>query len=113
MNRFKAIPVDIYRATIYFIHSDLNTMQLAHSKLFDGELPYISDRCEGGCFGVKLGSKNPTAIWVTDEKHLVHEIIHAVFFLLEDAGMVLSLETSEAYAYLSGYLYKKCKECYE
>jgi hypothetical protein len=44
----------------------------------------------------------PILIWVKDIKKmstLVHEILHAVFFILDDRGVILSEESEETYTY--------------
>jgi hypothetical protein len=63
-----------------------------------------------GCYLMRfrISAKSP------DFKNtLAHEMFHLVFKILDRAGMKLTNESQEAFAYLQGYLveqiYKRCK----
>jgi len=44
-----------------------------------------------------------------EDVHIVHECMHLVYWTLDDAGIILSDETQEAYCYLMGYLFTEVK----
>lgn len=56
-------------------------------------------------------------VTIEGEAVLLHEINHAVFYMLDNLGMEHTQESDEAYAYLSEYLYieimTKFEESYE
>lgn len=52
----------------------------------------------------------PVVIWIRDIKNiatLVHELMHAVFFIFRDRGIVLTRESEEAYTYTTAHLLRK------
>lgn len=56
---------------------------------------------------IRMYESKTTPVWFGN---LAHEIFHAVEFILERAGMKLTLDSDEAYAYLIGYLTRKIHE---
>lgn len=50
---------------------------------------------------IALGSQETVADYLNT---LTHEIFHAVFYILEHRGLKLTVDSQEAYAYLSGYI---------
>lgn len=63
-------------------------------------LSVISD----GSFRLKIRDSRKSANLLNS---IVHETNHLTFFILDRAGMNLCLETTEAYAYLNGYLFEE------
>ena len=110
MISFKRIELGVYNEVIYFIDSDPITMIEAHNKLFDDPIDKDYAGYGGGCFNSKLNGKDMVVIWVEDKKHIPHEAMHATQIIMKYVGIPLCDETSEAYAYLLGYIVDKCKD---
>lgn len=59
--------------------------------------------------------RGPLAIWFSDKRRsrredrqiVVHEVVHLATHILLTAGIGLSNQTDEAYAYYQGYLYNE------
>jgi hypothetical protein len=100
----RAIHVPIYNRNIqlHITHASFNAALKEHAPEAH-ECDFHLGRC------VMSGKTNMILIgWFNQRKGtLVHELAHAVFFILETAGVNVNADDSEAYCYLLDYL---CKE---
>jgi hypothetical protein len=63
---------------------------------------------EGYCITRPQRGEVYVGVFVGAASTLVHELTHAVFWILESVGVPLTGECSEASAYLMGHLYEEC-----
>ena len=124
-NYSKIIPIDLYCRDILFIFGDKVYLQKSirkyHTQEQTDELMKVFDNVDEHTQGrtVLNFCNNAFIVWqphlpqsVFDMQFLVHEIFHATKALLENAGISLSDESEEAYAYLIGYITKKVLESF-
>ena len=75
-----------------------------------GMAPLIRDtsKCVGFCSTNFEQQEVYVGVFTGEASVLVHELIHACTNILEDVGIPLTGEASEAMAYLMGHLYEHC-----
>lgn len=102
----KTIRVELYEQQVYFTKSRKEMNKVFPDDPVDGE--GIARRCvnkESGFTAFFIG------VFDGDLSTLAHECTHISFFLLEHVGVdVKPGEPNEAFAYLTGYLFKKLRD---
>ncbi len=116
-NKIFNIDLQIYPSTITVIFGNINQLRKSIVNVENGEIDktikkYFNDK---ECYGAKtiflkgdviIHFRNATLENLYD--FIPHESLHAVEFIFENIGMgSLSRDTSEAYAYLLGYITKE------
>jgi hypothetical protein len=106
MNKFRHFYIDIYGLNLYFIkcekHYFIKKTLIEFNKIVPPDINgsgAFCGICE--CTGV---------IWVDDWEILHHEVFHAVCWIMRIAGIPLSGDTEDAYAYLMDYLLRRIRK---
>ena len=80
--------------------------------MFGCDAPKKSRSCTGKFEVYKKGDIEIGVIWLSEKAgmgHLVHECLHCTYYFMQDAGLFLSDNSEEAYAYLIQHIFKKTK----
>lgn len=114
------IPLKIFPAEILFSfnETDKELIRTIKSIGFGNDAPVETLKLCDSCFGRCVKFQNGLVVLrlrdfpesSTDFGRLQHEIFHAVYFVLHDIDVTLSVESNEVFAYLTQYL---TEEIYE
>lgn len=103
----KIIKLPLYKTQVgYFYQPDLKKAR-RKIKTWTGQ-EYDNEASDGLCF-TKEG--HAPFIWFKkkDPGLIAHEVIHAAWFVLEDAGIEIGPKNHEALTYLVGFLIRNIK----
>lgn len=106
MNKWRHFYIDIYGVNLYFIKCTRGkfvkkTLE-EFNKVVSSETSRTGGFCEVcGCSGV---------IWIEEWEVLHHEVFHATCWIMRTAGISLTGETEDAYAYLADYIVRLIKK---
>lgn len=103
------IPIEIYNTGIHIIVSNnYERVKKFLENHFKEKFEYINDENETDAYCIFEKS-----VWcvIYMKKYcdyaLTHEIFHSVYRIMDNAGISLNSDTTEAFAYLMEYIYKK------
>ena len=110
MAELRKIHIAVYGFDLFYIVSSWDECVEKFKENFEDD---ISDKCTGTGWATSLITGNDTAyfIWIDDEVGfdvIAHEAFHAMkFILINYAGLTLSCDSDEAFAYLLGYIIRQ------
>jgi hypothetical protein len=110
MKNFKKVLVDVYGMEVWFIRCDYDSFNRAAKREFGEKVNDLPHNAMGGFAVREIKGHNVSLIWIQEWRDLAHEIFHCVHFILQDRGLLLTDESSEAYAYLTGFLDKSFRK---
>ncbi len=103
--RFATFTAQPWRHQIGILHGPVKPCKAWVATTFGKD---VAAMIEEGNAGMTYRDRDcPVLIWLKDINSiptLVHELLHAVFFILEDKGLSLSEDSEEAYTYTTGDL---------
>lgn len=109
MKPFK-IPVDIYRTNVHVMIGLSKDESIRYYKKYGGDYEHAlsaNDNTEARCICDKSGLVFIVLKEDYTQDVVVHELLHAVFYILSTRGLSLEDASEEAYTYLMGYLMKQ------
>ena len=108
MDKIKKLHIAVYGFDLFYIVSSWKDCVKQFKENFEDD---ISDKCTGTGWATSLITDNYAAayfIWIDDEVGfdvIAHEAFHAMkFILINYAGLTLSCDSDEAFAYLLAYI---------
>lgn len=109
----KTIPIDLYNTFLILVVGDQHELKQGledHNKSEQEYEELAKDITPYSTGKTALLSGGDVVIWVRksfDIKTIVHEIFHAVYFVMDKVGIMLTNCSDEAFAYLAGYIGEK------
>lgn len=105
----KTIPIDLYNTFLIFVIGEESELKTACMKYNNGDKDYeeLAERITPNITGkTALLSCGNVVIWVNrcDIRAIAHEVFHAVYFVMDKVGIMLTNCSDEAFAYLAGYI---------
>ena len=111
MLKFRHVWLEVLTENVYYIFCTYEQYVKAVRKQFNLQAP-SNDTGSIGKFGVyHKNGQNISVIWIDSERSnigtIVHEVIHAVHYIMQKKGMWLHDSSEEIYAYTIQYIVKE------
>jgi len=99
----------VYTRNFYVIAGVPNSKFLKIAKKELG-VDFNPSGSDGKFYVIKRSGQEVGVIWSEDKTiHLMHELLHATFWVMESAGIELTRASEEAFTYYQSYLYRLIK----